>query len=125
MRRQAHSAKTAKTISDTNSIKFEYNATSSNKIIALSRAYIGVDGKAYSGSSITLAPYTSIILLPTTTTTIANSATSGIELEAIDNNSELANIKIGPNPASRTLSIFIQGFQKNKDLNTFLCNHNF
>ncbi len=61
---ETNSGKTAKTISDTNNIRFEYNANSSSKTISFGGSYIGVDSTVYSGS-ITLAPYTSIILLPT------------------------------------------------------------
>ncbi len=42
-------------------IRFEFNATSSNKTIALDNSYVGVDGTLYS-NSITLTPYTSVVL---------------------------------------------------------------
>jgi parallel beta-helix repeat protein len=61
-------------------IRFEYNATSSPKIVPLSSSYIDVKNNNYS-SSVTLQPYTSVILLkqptalPTTPvfTSVANS----------------------------------------------------
>jgi uncharacterized repeat protein (TIGR02059 family) len=49
-------------ITDVNKIRFEYNASSSNKLIALDGSYIDVKGVKYSGS-ITLLPYTSAVLM--------------------------------------------------------------
>ena len=57
-----NSAKSPLTISDTNAIRFEYNASSSNKTISLDANYIDVKNNAYNGS-ITLAPYTSAVLI--------------------------------------------------------------
>jgi parallel beta-helix repeat protein len=49
-------------VKDEKKIRFEYNGTTSNKIINLATTYIDVKGKKYSGS-ITIPPYTSIILI--------------------------------------------------------------
>ena len=57
-----NSHKSPITLTDVNKIRFEYNATSSQKIIALDGAYIDVKGTKYSGT-ITLLPYTSAILM--------------------------------------------------------------
>jgi parallel beta-helix repeat protein len=43
-------------------VRFEYNATKSSKTISLDAKYIDVKGNSYSGS-VTLKPYTSIILI--------------------------------------------------------------
>ena len=50
------------TVSDVNKIRFEYNATKSNKIVTLDAGYVDVMGTKYSGS-ITLLPYTSVVLM--------------------------------------------------------------
>ncbi|MBS1921515.1 MAG: tandem-95 repeat protein [Bacteroidetes bacterium] len=51
-----------KTITNLNDLRFEYNATSSAKVVNLGATYIDVTGKSYSGS-ITLQPYTSAVLI--------------------------------------------------------------
>ncbi|MEO8822158.1 MAG: T9SS type A sorting domain-containing protein [Ginsengibacter sp.] len=51
-----------KTISNVNDLRFEYNATSSSKTIQLDANYIDVKYNSYNGS-ITLAPYTSAVLI--------------------------------------------------------------
>ncbi len=58
----AHSHKSSKTITDTADIRFEYNATSSDKTISLDANYIDVTGKSYLGT-ITLAPFSSAVLI--------------------------------------------------------------
>jgi hypothetical protein len=57
-----HSQKSPITISNTNDILFEYNPTQTNKVILLNATYIGVDSTIYT-NSITLAPFTSIVLI--------------------------------------------------------------
>lgn len=49
-------------LSSETGIRFEYNATNSNKAVALDAGYLDVKGKSYSGS-VTLLPFTSVILL--------------------------------------------------------------
>ncbi len=52
-------------ITDPNDILFEYNATQTNKVVSLgSNTYVDVTGASYTGS-VTLLPYTSIILIKT------------------------------------------------------------
>jgi hypothetical protein len=46
-------------------LRFEYNATRTAKTVALDATYVGVDGTPYT-SSVTLQPYTSLILLKDT-----------------------------------------------------------
>jgi len=57
-------------VSSPNNIRFEYNASKSNKVVALDAGYVDVVGTKYSGS-ITLLPYTSAVLMldPNSTTT--------------------------------------------------------
>ncbi|MDQ2720976.1 MAG: right-handed parallel beta-helix repeat-containing protein, partial [Bacteroidota bacterium] len=59
-----HSKKSPKTITDPNDLKFEYNATSLNRIVSLDGNYIDVEGNTYL-RSITLAPYSSVVLIRT------------------------------------------------------------
>ncbi len=58
----AHSAKLSKSITDTNDLRIEYNTTNSNKTISLPYNYVDVKNVAYNGT-ITLAPYTSAVLI--------------------------------------------------------------
>ena len=51
-----------KTITNPNQLRFEYNASSSSKTIPLDANYIDVKNVSYNGS-ITLAPYTSAVLI--------------------------------------------------------------
>jgi uncharacterized repeat protein (TIGR02059 family) len=57
------SFKSPVTVTDIDNIDFYYNATISNSVISLSEPMIDVRGNKYSGS-VTLLPYTSIILMP-------------------------------------------------------------
>ena len=58
----AHSKKSPKTITNVNDLRIEYNATSVNKTITLDGNYIDVKNVSYNGT-ITLAPYTSAVLI--------------------------------------------------------------
>jgi len=58
-----HSRKSPVLISDTSKISFYYNTNKSQKIIVLTTPMIDITGVKYSGS-ITLQPYTSIVLFP-------------------------------------------------------------
>ena len=60
--KDANSSKTPITFTDTSRIKFEYNPTKLNKSILLNANYIDATGKTYSGT-ISLAPFTSIVLI--------------------------------------------------------------
>ncbi len=57
-----NSNKSPKTISDINDLRFEYNSTASSITIILDGSYIDVKNSVYNGS-VTLAPYTSIVLI--------------------------------------------------------------
>ena len=64
----ANSNKSPKTITDVNDLRFEYNATTSSKTIPLDGNYIDVKNVSYNGT-ITLAPYTSAVLIRNGATT--------------------------------------------------------
>ena len=60
----AHSKKSPTSVSNASMIRFEYNETSSSKTVGLNSNYMAINGTVYSGS-LTLAPYSSIVLLQT------------------------------------------------------------
>ncbi|MFI5185217.1 MAG: right-handed parallel beta-helix repeat-containing protein [Chitinophagales bacterium] len=61
-RQDEHSKKSPRTIPDPNKLRFEYNATSLDKVINLDGTYMDVTGTLYKGS-ITLAPFSSAVLI--------------------------------------------------------------
>jgi parallel beta-helix repeat protein len=71
----AHSVKTpGVALTSTSQIRFELNATAANKTVTLDANYIDAKGAAYSGT-ITIAPYSSLVLLQqsaSTGTTLSN-----------------------------------------------------
>jgi hypothetical protein len=93
-------------------IRFEYNATTSAKTVALSNVYQDVKGNKYSGS-VTLAPYTSVILMKIGgVVTGTNNPAEGEETE----------MELFPNPAVGWLNILLpeneepEGFAEVYDL---------
>ena len=64
-----HSMGSPKAVSSTDDLRFEYNGFSSNKTISLGATYIDVKGNSYNGT-ITLAPYTSAVLIKNGASTI-------------------------------------------------------
>jgi len=127
-----NSHKSPITLTDVNKIRFEYNATSSQKVISLDGAYIDVKGTKYSGT-ITLLPYTSTILMvdpnPAPPPAIPAYISSLIENTAPDRlsmtyNLALANIvpsasafAVRVNSASRTVTaVAISGTKVNLTL---------
>lgn len=62
--KDGNSKEAPKTISDENELRFEYNPTKQSKTISLDATYIDVKGNNYNGS-ITLAPYSSAVLIRT------------------------------------------------------------
>jgi len=57
-----NSGKSPKTLTDTSNIRFEYNSNSFVKTLILDANYMDVTNTSYNGS-VTLAPYTSIVLI--------------------------------------------------------------
>jgi len=58
----AASSYTAKTITSTSELRFEYNPTATSKMVSLGATYVDSKGTTYAGS-ITLAPYSSAVLI--------------------------------------------------------------
>ena len=84
------------TFTDVNRLRFEYNATSSSKTITLGGNYIDASGAAY--TSITLAPFTSAVLMNTSGSTTQSAATA----EVVDPNNLTGkpSFAIYPNPVT-------------------------
>jgi parallel beta-helix repeat protein len=78
-----HSEKSPVTISDINNIRFEYNPTNTAKTISLDASYIGVDSTVYSNGSVTLQPYTSIILIKSGPLQVSLKADAGSDISLI------------------------------------------
>ncbi len=64
----AHSYKSPKTITNASYLKFVYNATKASQTVTLNGSYIDMKNTTYNGS-ITLAPYTSAVLIYTGSST--------------------------------------------------------
>ena len=71
--KEVNSLKSPQSITSESDLQFEYNTTSKEKTVTLSRPMIDVKGTKYSGS-ITLQPFTSIILMKDMTSAIVASA---------------------------------------------------
>jgi len=84
------------TFTDVNRIRFEYNATSSSKTISLGGNYVDAKGTAY--TSITLAPFTSAVLMNTAGNTTQAVAT--VEIADPNNLNEKPSFSIYPNPVT-------------------------
>jgi hypothetical protein len=96
----AHSLGTPKTITDVNDLRFDYNATTSNKTIGLDANYIDVAGNPYYGS-ITLASFTSSVLIKDTSLfAMVNS------LNII---SDITRVAAYPNPFASSIKVSITG----------------
>jgi hypothetical protein len=98
------------TFTDVNRIRFEYNATSSSKTISLGGNYVDARGTAY--TSITLAPYTSAVLMNTSGSTTQSIATA----EVVDQNNliEKPSFVIYPNPVRDNFVLQLNNSQMGK-----------
>ena len=105
------SKKSPKTITNINSLRFEYNLTTSNKTVSLGAAYIDVKGVSYP-SSITLAPFTSAVLIPQSggTTLAENTA----EIVDESNLTEKPSFTIYPNPVRDNFVLQLNNSQTGK-----------
>jgi hypothetical protein len=103
-----NSKKSPKTITSVNSLRFEYNASSSSKVISLGAAYI--DAKGISLSSLTLAPYTSTVLI------LASGAQSVGAAEIVDeiDLTEKPSFTIYPNPVRDNFVLQLNNSQTGK-----------
>jgi parallel beta-helix repeat protein len=103
------SKKSPKTITNINSLRFEYNLTTSNKTVSLGAAYIDVKGVSYP-SSITLAPFTSAVLIPASGGTTEAVATAEVE----SNLNEKPSFTIYPNPVRDNFVLQLNNSQTGK-----------
>ena len=90
-----HSKASSKTVTSLSSLRFEYNATGSSKTISLGKAYMDIKGVSFP-SSITLAPYTSAVLIESGSgaQSVANTTEIVDEINLI----EKPSLTIYPNP---------------------------
>jgi parallel beta-helix repeat protein len=105
-------------VSDPSKVLFLYNASTSNKSFKLNTNYVSVTGIKYS-KNVTLAPYTSIVLLPTTNSTKVvsgmNASAAAVTDTAIKGpgyvNTESAKLmmKAYPNPSSSYFQVTTLG----------------
>ena len=106
----ANSHKSPISLTNTNDIRFEYNASKTNKVIVLSQPMIDVKGLKYV-NSITLLPFTSVVLMVDpnpaqpvipiyTSSTVENTTPSLLE---INYNASLTNIV----PASSAFTVLV------------------
>jgi parallel beta-helix repeat protein len=118
-----HTKKTPVAVSDTSHILFQYNASTSSKTIKLNGTYVSVAGTKYT-NSVTLAPYTSIILLKgssnLTSSTSASAAAVTNTAVAVPGyvNTEAATltVKAYPNPSSYYFNVTTQGGSSNEPM---------
>jgi hypothetical protein len=104
------SKKSPKTITNINSLRFEYNLTTSNKIVSLGAAYVDVKGVSYP-TSITLAPFTSAVLISLTG---AQSAAGTTEVVDEINLTEKPSFTIYPNPVRDNFVLQLNNSQTGK-----------
>ncbi len=108
---------TAAIKSFTTACRFEYNATTTAKTIALDASYVDAKNKSYSGS-ITLQPYTSLVLIRTGSSSLRSSSNT---VSNVSNNADTAilaiskplNLKVFPNPAVNKIQLSVDGLQMN------------
>jgi parallel beta-helix repeat protein len=62
-RKDLHSHESPVVITDPINLRFEYNYSSASKVVSLDQKYIDVTGTQYNSGSITLAPYSSAVLI--------------------------------------------------------------
>ncbi|MFN8249003.1 MAG: carbohydrate-binding protein [Ferruginibacter sp.] len=75
----AGSTKSPLSVSNPNDLRFEYNETAQAKTILLGATYIDMKGEQYS-STVTLEPYTSIVLIKTSSTNVPPVANAGQDI---------------------------------------------
>jgi parallel beta-helix repeat protein len=105
-------------------VRFEYNATGSNKTVALDAKYLGVDSTVYTGS-IVLTPYSSRLLIKvpgttgstttTTTSTTGKVAEPTTDLEKVTGIEDAGTAKntlalnCYPNPSTTSFTLAVNG----------------
>ena len=92
-------------------MRFEYNNTGRSKSVTLNATYVDATNKSYSGN-ITLAPFTSLILMkqPAVTGVQSDRATEAVVAISADAQAEkmtAMTMKISPNPAHEKLQVSV------------------
>jgi uncharacterized repeat protein (TIGR02059 family) len=107
----SHSSISATTVTDVNKIRFEYNGTKANKVVALDAGYVDVKGTKYSGN-ITLLPYTAVVLMvdpnpvvPPASPTFASSAIENATPNILTMNYNLSLASIAPSPSAFAVTV--------------------
>jgi len=108
----AHSKPSPKTVSSTSSLRFEYNATSSSKTVSLGSAYIDILGISFP-TSVTLAPYTSAVLILSSGTTKAVTNTTEV-VEPNSLNPSAPAFTIYPNPVKSNATLQVNNIYTGK-----------
>ena len=104
-------------------VRFEYNPTNNTKTIALDASYVDVGNNVYSGN-ISLAPYSSIILIKQSATSLitTNKVTSSTKINNRNNllNSTELKLTAFPNPSPLEFNLLIQSNSSEKvEINLF------
>ncbi len=93
-----------------NYVRFYYNSTNKTKTVSLDAYYVDIKNIVYSGN-ISLAPYTSIILMKKSATSLVSNSlitTSSATNAIVDNNKVQLKLLAFPNPAPREFNLLIQ-----------------
>ncbi len=103
--KDANSQKSPATVASTDLIRFEYNSTTSSVTIPLQGEYVDIRNQAYNGS-ITLAPFTSVILLPKSGVTVPGADCPGTgtifrEQWSNINGNDISTIPVTTTPSSK------------------------
>jgi len=100
-------------------VRFYYNPTARQRTIALDAYYVDVKNTIYSGN-LTLKPYTSIILMKKSATTlVSNSLTSNssvAKIDSADNDKTQLKLTAFPNPAPKEFNLLIQNGDSNAEV---------
>ncbi|MFI5185216.1 MAG: right-handed parallel beta-helix repeat-containing protein [Chitinophagales bacterium] len=99
-----HSKKSPKAITTATAIRFEYNATTTSKIVSLGASYMDMAGTVYNGS-ITLAPYTSAVLVTVSGSTTKTVANTEELLDGTQMSIDKASLRIYPDPVEDNFTV--------------------
>ncbi len=107
---QVHEAEIT-TLNADDYMRFEYNNTGRSKSVTLNDTYVDATNKSYSGN-ITLAPFTSLILMKQPVVTAAQSdrvieAVAAISADAQAETMMAMTVKVSPNPAHEKLQVSV------------------
>jgi parallel beta-helix repeat protein len=97
-----HTQKSPKNIDNLDKLRFEFNATKNPRTVNLDGTYIDVKNQVYSGT-VTLAPFSSIILIKTSEQTAQRVSSTNNKIEITNN--VTTTISAYPNPFNNTMSI--------------------